>query len=221
MFAVVDDLDGERVCLGDIGEVDVRLRERGCMGVMGTELDRWSVLFVADLTRSSSSAGRWGGVAGSVGAEVGFAASPSALSVALTTWVASAALSRTDKPLSAAGVAVLARFDGALATVFAPVFALDLAWFAAFEPARALLSLAIDVSSFESSRVLSKAEVAAEHVATDETALRTASAWASGVSMKKVLNGLIPNHIIAVSRTLSKRTAIPGVLMRNGAQWNC
>ena len=54
----------------------------------------------------------------------------------------------------------------------------------------------VGVSSLGSSRPLSKAVMVGEHVATDVTALRTASAWARGVSMKKS-NGLIPNHVMA------------------------
>jgi hypothetical protein len=109
------------------------------------------------------------------------------LRVALTTWVASAAFSRTDKPLSAvAGVGVgvgagLARLDGALVTVFV----LDLLGFEAFEGGRVLVSSTVGISSLGSNKLFNRTEVAGVQVATEETALRTASAWASGVSMKK------------------------------------
>jgi hypothetical protein len=197
---VFDDLEGERACLVATGEVDCLLSERGCRGVMGAELDRRSAFLAAVLTRPSSGAGR----EAAVGA--GFAASPSALRVALTTCVASAAFSLIDRPFSAGAAAGLARRDGALATVFV----LDRVGFAALEAGRGLVSSTAGVSSLGSSKLLSNAEVAGVQVATDETALRTASAWASGVSMKKACNGLIPNHIIAVPRTLSKRQQDPG-----------
>jgi hypothetical protein len=106
-----------------------------------------------------------------------------------------------DRPLSATAAAVLARFNGAIASVFA----LDGARLAVLVVVRGMLSSAVTVSSLGSSKLLSKADVAGEHVATEETALRTASAWARGVSMKKGCNGLIQYHIIAVSRTVSKR----------------
>jgi hypothetical protein len=78
----------------------------------------------------------------------------------------------------------LTRFDGALATVFV----LDRVGFAVFAAPRGLLSSAAGVSSLGSSKLLSKADVAGEQVATEDTALRTASAWARGVvSMKKVM----------------------------------
>jgi hypothetical protein len=98
------------------------------------------------------------------------------------------------------------------------VFVLDRVEFAGFEAAPVLVASAAAVSSLGRSKVLRRAEVAGEQVATDETALRTASAWARGVSMgderkvrkaKKVCSGLIPNHIIAASRTLSKRQQYP------------
>jgi hypothetical protein len=79
-----------------------------------------------------------------------------------------------------AGVVVLARLDGALATVFA----LDRVGFVGLVAARELASSTVgDASSLGSSRALIRTHVAGVHVATDETALRTASAWASGVSM--------------------------------------
>jgi hypothetical protein len=173
----LDDLEGDRTCLVATGEVDCRLRERGCRGVMGAELDRRNVFLAAVLTRSSSCVSR------AAGAGEGFAASPRALRVALTTCVARAAFSRTDRPPSVAVAAGLARFDGALASVFV----LDGARLADLVVARGLLSSAVTASSLGSSKVLSRADVAGEHVATDETALRTASAWASSVSMKKRL----------------------------------
>jgi hypothetical protein len=146
---------------------------------MGTELDRRRPFFVATLTRSP-----WvGRSASDTGIGLGLAASPSALRVALTTCVASVAFSRIDKTLSARTYVDFARFDAVLATVFG----FDRVGFAA-----------ADASSLRSSRLLSKAKVVGEQVATDETALRTASPWASGVSMK-MSNGLILNHIMAES----------------------
>ena len=141
---------------------------------MGTVLDRWSAFLVAVFTRSSFCAG-----SGAAGA--GFAASPSALRVALTTCVARDAFSRIDKPLSADAVAALARLDGALEIVFVR----DRVEFVALDPVLGLFtsSTAAEVSSLGSSKLLSRASVAGVHVATDEIALRTASAWASCVSM--------------------------------------
>jgi hypothetical protein len=99
--------------------------------------------------------------------------------------VASAAFSRVDNPFPAGAAAAvaagLARFDGALETVFV----LDRVEFGVLVAARGSSS-AVDASSLESSKLLRMVEMAGEHVATDETALRTASAWASGVSMKKM-----------------------------------
>jgi hypothetical protein len=169
-------LEGDRADFAATGVVACRLRERGCMGDIGAELDRRSAFLVAVFTSSSSCAGRLEGVAGVVGD--GFAASPRTLRVALTTCVASAAFSRTDKPLSATAEleaeaeAGLTRFDGTLATVFAR----DREGFAVFGAARGMLSSAVGDSSLGSSRALSMADVAGEQVATDATALRTASA---------------------------------------------
>src|SRR5581483_1740335 len=64
------DLEGDRACLVVTGEVDCRLRERGCRGVRGAELDRRSAFLAAVLMRSSS----W--VSPGAGAGEGFAASP-------------------------------------------------------------------------------------------------------------------------------------------------
>ena len=92
----------------------------------------------------------------------------------------------------------LARFEGARATVFA----LDRVGFEAVfvvEGGREVVSSAGAASSLGRSKVLSRADVAGEHDATDETAARTASAWARSVSMKKGCNGLILDHIITVS----------------------
>lgn len=176
-----EDLDGDRACLVvATGEVDCLLSERGCKGVIGAELVRRSAFVVAVFTKPSSWGGRGAGVA------AGFAASPRALRVALTTCVASAAFSRTDKPSSAAaGVGVgagvgLARLDGALVTVFV----LDRLGFATLEEGRVSVSSVIGVSSLGSNKFFNKTDIAGVQVATEETALRTASACASGVSMK-------------------------------------
>lgn len=190
---------------------------------MGAELERRSAFFAAVLTSSSSCAGR------GAGAGAGFAASPSALRVALTTCVASAAFSRKDRPSSGDGAAAagLARLDGALATVVV----LDRAGFVDFEVAPVLfVASTAAASSLGRSKVLSRAEVAGEQVATDETALRTASAWATGVSMederevkvrkaKKVCNGLIPNHIIAAKWASSKRQQYPEMMSAGVRCW--
>lgn len=158
------------MCFVATGEVACRLSERGCNGDMGTELERRSAFLAAVLARSSSSVCPF---AGAAVAGAGFAASPRAFRVALTTWVARVAFSFVDSPLLAAdaGVVGLARFDGARLTVFAR----DLLEFAVLVGGR-LLSSVVDASSLGSSKLLRSDDMAGVHVPTDETALRTASA---------------------------------------------
>lgn len=189
-------LEGERACLVITGEVDTLLRERGCRGVMGAELVRRRCLFVAVLTRSPSWVGRRLGVDGTLDG-CGFAASPRARRAAFTTWVANAALSFVESPFLSATLVFVVFFDSAFGT--AAGFALDLEVFVAAGwevGVVVVVAVVFWASSLGNSRPLSKAVMAGEHVATEETALRTASAWARGVSMKKS-NGLIPNHVMA------------------------
>ena len=142
---------------------------------MGADIDRRIAFFVvATLTNSSSSVDRIVGGGGAAAGEV-FAASESALSVTLTTWVARDAFSRVDRPsfcsAGGAGVVVpdLPRREGAFAVVF--VFARDgigVLW-------KSSAAGGIE-SSFGRSKLLRSARVVGVHVATEETALRTASA---------------------------------------------
>lgn len=171
------------VAVDAVRDGDRVLRDRGCSGDMGAELDRRSVvLATAGLpgTSSSSVAGR-----DVAGGGTDLAASPRALSVALTTWVARDAFSRVDSPDSVAvGVGVgtaRPRLDGALDTA---VLVLGRRA-AALLPGRELgadVFSSVVVSCFGGrSRFLRRTEVAGVQVATDPTALRivSAGAWRS------------------------------------------
>lgn len=120
LLRTVDDLDSDRACLVATGEVDTRLRERGCKGVIGTELVRRRCL-AAVLPGSPSGVGRLLGVGGGFD-DCGFAASPNARRVAFTTWVASAALSLVERPSCSGALEVL---DGFFESALVVVFALD------------------------------------------------------------------------------------------------
>jgi hypothetical protein len=147
------------------GDVETRLRERGCKGVMGVELDRRRALRVAVLTNSPSGC-RFEGVCGT-----GFAASPNALRAALTICVASAPFSLAE---SSPGSVGLGLFDSPFTVPFAVVLP-DLA---------ALVTRASDDGppaeepSFGRSSALSVTVVAGEQVETLDTALLTASTCA-------------------------------------------
>jgi hypothetical protein len=183
------DLEGDRTCRMATGEVTTRLRDRGCRGVIGAETDRRSAFRVAAVFTKSPSC-EIGLLVGVGGVGWGFAASPNALRAALTTCVASVAFSLVDNPPCSPlpGFVLRASFGVALPRGSLEVF-----------ETRESSVVEVDIwSSLGRSKLLRRATVAGEHVATEAMALRTASAWEDSVSMK-MSNALILNHIIANS----------------------
>lgn len=137
------------------------------------------------LTRSLSScpfcclAGDNGSLLAGAGAgEAVFAASASALSAALTTWVARAAFSRGER-LVGVGESHLPRREGA--RVF--VLARDREFEVLDEGRESESLLIVALLLMSRRRVLRSDDVAGEHVVTEVTALRTASACAWSESM--------------------------------------
>lgn len=142
------------------GDVETWFRERGCIGVMGAELDLRRRLLVAVFSRSSSPVAVFLSVAG-VGV---FAASPRDLSVALIIYVANNAFSFADNSgLSSAAFFVPDVFD---------FVARD--GFVVFESLSTVEELLVSLGR---RRSLRRTVVEGEHVATEATAALTVSAW--------------------------------------------
>ena len=160
------------------GDVDIRLSERGCSGVVGDEIDRRNAFLFAVFASSPPAAALLDGVAGG-----DFAASPRDFSVTLITCVASIAFSFADSsslpsPLAAAFVV----FEVA----FVEPFAFD------FDPrtvfvARESLFRVSEVSSLSlgTSKSLRRTVVVGEHVDIEDTALLTASVCECKAAMEK------------------------------------
>ena len=153
------------------GEVETRLRERGWRGVIGAELDRLRALRLLVLPGSPPSASRFDGDAGAAG----LAASPSALSVALMTSVASVALSLAESsPTSSLFAFLELPFGGG-----APATVVDLdLLFLTGRVSEDVDEVPIEIAFLEGvNKDLRATIVADEQVEMLEIELRIASAW--------------------------------------------
>lgn len=170
----VFDLDGDLACfLVTSGEVETRLRERGCMGVMGAEFDLRMRLLAVGLTRSSSPAGSLG-----MGCKGALAASPRDFNVALMICVASIAFSFADSSDLTSPAAFLA--SAALDVVPFRLVLVARVGLVAFE---SVIFVVEGSSSFGIRRSLRRTVVAGVHVAMDATAILTCSAWSCREAM--------------------------------------
>ncbi|CAN8096499.1 unnamed protein product [Discula destructiva] len=149
------------------GDVDTRLRSRGCMGVMGAELDLRMRLFAGVFGGPSASPAAGAFV---VGAVTTLVASPRDFSVAFTTCEASSAFSFPDSSGLSAAEAFFARDVGAFCFVFI---------------AREVFAFVeeVSVSSFGSRRSFNSTVVAGVQVVTEATAALIVSTWSGKDAM--------------------------------------
>jgi hypothetical protein len=162
---VIDAEDDDRLAFEEIfGELETRVRERGCSGDCGREVDRRRVLRVVDFRASLEEAGRRSGAGALI-------ASLRAFVVELMTSVAKIAFSRGDSCFSTSTSSCVfavrdPALDGAFALALAVVFA-----FVALDVVVAVSAAGLGRSKSE--RIVA---VAGMHVVVDFTALLTTSA---------------------------------------------